>query len=330
MRDWSIYRCVLCLGGTLRQEDAAKVKCVRCGACFPFIEKILDTLIQPSPEVMVELQGMANERGMGIERWLEVKLDRRFEATSFAERSALTETIPGQYYQQTLANFDQAYGRILPAMRKRSGAPLRVLEIGSERDYIFLARFREIGAECLALNVLFLCKEPNPFVEWPEKTLGDMNKLPYRDSSFDVVLFSATTHHSPDLAATIGEFTRVLKPGGTGLILNDPIAGICKFLGGPLLQDDRDSNVHENEYSIRHYDKLFRRNHLQPEYLFSAYHDRKLSEADIHPQLRFARLSRLIAATWKYAPVRNFARKRLTWPGHLIFGLPLNVILYKD
>jgi len=328
MRDWTIYRCILCSGSALGQESAFEVKCEKCGARFPLRENILDTLIEPSPKVIAELQGMANERGIGIDNWREVKIDKRFETVSFAERSLLTENLAGQYYQQTLTNFDQAFERILPAIQNRGGSPLRVLEIGSERDYVFLERFRQIGAECFALNVLFLCKAPNSFRDWPEKTLGDMNMMPYNDGVFDVVMFSATSHHSSDLAMTIGELSRVLKRGG-GLILNDPIRGHLKFLGVRLGQHHRDSYINENEYTIRFYHRLFRHNRLRPEYLFSAYHDRKLCAADIHPQLRFAKLSRLIAAIWKFAPVRNFARNWLPWPGSLIFGLPLNVILHK-
>ena len=329
MRDWTIYKCVLCAGALRLRKDPVEAECAQCETRFPLRENILDTLIQPSPEVIAELQGMANERGLDINNWRSVKVDKCFDATSFAERSRLTENLPGQYYQQTLTNFNQAFDLIMPMLQKRHGRSLRVLEIGSERSYIFLQRFQQLGAECFALNVFFLCKEPNCFPDWPEKTLGDMNRLPYNDGVFDVVMYSATTHHSSDLDMTIRELSRVLKRGGTGLVLNEPLSGILKFLGGPLQQHQRDRYVHENEYPIRRYHRLFRRNGLQPQYLFSAYHDRKLCDADIHPQLRFAKLGRVVAATWRFAPVRKFASKWLAAPGCLIFGLPLNVVLRK-
>lgn len=117
VRDWTIYRCIFCSGATLGQEDGFEIKCEKCEARFPLRENILDTLIQPSPEVIAELQGMANERGIGSGNWRDVKIDKRFETTSFGERSLLTEQLAGQYYQQTLANFDQAYDRIYRCFR---------------------------------------------------------------------------------------------------------------------------------------------------------------------------------------------------------------------
>ncbi|MBI5837414.1 MAG: class I SAM-dependent methyltransferase [Candidatus Eisenbacteria bacterium] len=44
--------------------------------------------------------------------------------------------------------------------------------------------------------------------------LASMERLPFRDASFDAVVSNYTMEHVDDLAATWDELTRVLKPGG--------------------------------------------------------------------------------------------------------------------
>jgi SAM-dependent methyltransferase len=48
-------------------------------------------------------------------------------------------------------------------------------------------------------------------------------RLPFREASFDVVYVANSLHHVNDIAGTVAELHRVLKPGGT-LITIDPIA----------------------------------------------------------------------------------------------------------
>jgi SAM-dependent methyltransferase len=229
---------------------------------------------------------------------------------------------PGQYYQQISACFEQAVTRLEASKFDR------VLEVGAEADYYFLSWFRERGSECHAANIFF--QSCHPGIEgWPERTLADMNCLPYRDEVFDLVLLSATSHHSPNLDLTVKEVTRVLRPGGAALFLNDPINGWFKRLGGRISHENRSGLVHENEYSIWQYHRAFRRNRLEVQYLFSAFYDRKLLSHSVHPEARFAGLAKLVSRAWRVPAFRSAARKRLTWPASLIFGFPLNAIARK-
>jgi len=51
---------------------------------------------------------------------------------------------------------------------------------------------------------------------------ADAERLPFPDSSFDLVLGHAVLHHIPDLARAFAEFERVLAPGGSVLFAGEP------------------------------------------------------------------------------------------------------------
>lgn len=48
---------------------------------------------------------------------------------------------------------------------------------------------------------------------------GSVTKLPFRDSAFDLVFSHGVIHHVEDTAAATREFHRVLRPGGTALVM---------------------------------------------------------------------------------------------------------------
>jgi ubiquinone/menaquinone biosynthesis C-methylase UbiE len=47
---------------------------------------------------------------------------------------------------------------------------------------------------------------------WPQ--IGDLERLPFKDNSFEVCFSGWVLHHFPDLDPVCGELYRVLKPGG--------------------------------------------------------------------------------------------------------------------
>lgn len=52
---------------------------------------------------------------------------------------------------------------------------------------------------------------------------AEMDRLPFTDAQFDVVLFNAAFHYSVDYAVTLREALRVLRPQGHMLILDSPV-----------------------------------------------------------------------------------------------------------
>jgi SAM-dependent methyltransferase len=267
---------------------------------------------------------MAAEQKWPASDWQRVKRWEVARIPTLEERLNISKNEPGQYYQQTSASFSQAVG----VLSKSNFTIHRALEIGAEADYYFLSWFRDRGAECHAVNVFFQFVNHDT-QEWPERTLADMNCLPFREGVFDLVLLSATSHHSSDLDRTVREVARVLRPGGVALFLNDPIGGWLKRLGGPISHENRSELVHENEYSILKYYAAFRRHRFRVQYLFSDFYDRKLAGEALHPQMRFARLGKVLSGLWRIPAFRDVAKRHLLWAAHLVFGFPLNAIAWK-
>jgi ubiquinone/menaquinone biosynthesis C-methylase UbiE len=61
-----------------------------------------------------------------------------------------------------------------------------------------------------------------------ETVVAEAERLPFEDESFDLVFGHAVLHHIPDLERAMGEFARVLRPGG-----------IVAFCGEPSRYGDR-------------------------------------------------------------------------------------------
>jgi SAM-dependent methyltransferase len=329
MHRLELYRCVICKSGLLVPDRASEsgldcARCIECQSEFPFRHNILDTMIRPSEEAVQELRGMAEEAGQPTHEWEQIRIRKVDQIRTFEARLEESANHPIEYYQQTRIHFHQA----LQSLGPWKGA--RVLEIGSETDYYFLRHFRDMGTHCTAVNLFFQYQEPDPFLDWPEKTLADMNELPFHDGVFDLVLMSATSHHSPDLKRTIMGVSRVLKFGGIALILSDPIGGWLKSMGKAGGGHDRHALIHENEYSIWKYHCIFIRSGFTPQYLFSEFYDKKLRTGQIHPETRFANLGRLASRFWKNRHFRNVTQTPLLWTAHAVLGFPMNAILRKS
>jgi len=53
-------------------------------------------------------------------------------------------------------------------------------------------------------------------------TRADAERLPYDEDAFDLVVARGALHHVPEPVAALQEIRRVLKPGGTALVLHEP------------------------------------------------------------------------------------------------------------
>jgi SAM-dependent methyltransferase len=60
--------------------------------------------------------------------------------------------------------------------------------------------------------------------------VGDAERLPFPDSTFDIVYSYGVLHHTPDTARAVAEVHRVLRPGGLALIMIYHVPSVTGFL----------------------------------------------------------------------------------------------------
>jgi len=98
----------------------------------------------------------------------------------------------------------------------------RLLDIGCGPGWLTV-RYSEAGAEVWAVDLtaravsitksVLASKNLSAHVE-----VANAEKLPFHDSTFDIVVSSGVLHHTPDVDQALAEAFRVTKPGGVGLI----------------------------------------------------------------------------------------------------------------
>ena len=305
--------------------------CSNCGREMPIIGgHVVDGLGEPSPDVVQEIKGMMEESVQNFDGWRDFLVHEIPVMTRQAEREESGRAHAARnYYLSIRLNLDRALELVPP---KNGGS---VLEIGGQDDFPFLLPFRDAGCRCVCTNLFFRDDPDKEFRDWPEKVLGDMDNLPFRDGCIDAVMMSATSHHSPSLDLAISEVARVLKPGGTAYILNDPVGGLLKnvwtlFAKGFRHTEDRGELIHENEYTIGTYKRLFRKHGLVLEHsFFSVFYDQRLKSGDVKG-VRFWPIAKVISWFWRIPPCRWFFMKVGLPVGQAILGLEMNVILKKQ
>jgi ubiquinone/menaquinone biosynthesis C-methylase UbiE len=133
------------------------------------------------------------------------------------------ETGTREYFQSLEhARYDYA-----PWMADQLGyagtAGLDVLDVGCGQG-IDLARYSRAGANVTGVDLtprhVELARLHLATMELPGTVvLGDAERLPFDDASFDRVSSNGVLHHTPDIAAGLREIRRVLRPGGEARII---------------------------------------------------------------------------------------------------------------
>jgi SAM-dependent methyltransferase len=137
----------------------------------------------------------------------------RLRQENFETNGDTRQLVPGRSW----AAWARALGHLLPPLDVADigcGEGYLTLEaarwartvIGIDRSDAVLERARELGARRQAGNV-----------QWKK---GDLSRLPLRDASVDVALLSQALHHASDPERAVAEAVRILRPGGSVLILD--------------------------------------------------------------------------------------------------------------
>lgn len=155
--------------------------------------------------------------------------------------------------------------------------PLTILEIGADSGWSAarLSRKHQVVALDISDHLFlrdFWLKKGYFF----EAVQADMNQLPFKDETFDLVFASAAIHHSQNLEKVSSEIFRCLKSGGRFVFLREPMRG--KRAKNDFAKLQKDLGVSENLYSKEQWQKAFQK---------AGFKDLKISLAHLdYPQMR--------------------------------------------
>jgi ubiquinone/menaquinone biosynthesis C-methylase UbiE len=125
----------------------------------------------------------------------------------------------------------QVLGKLRKALGRSAGGPFeRTLEIGTGTGYFSLNLLRagvagQATCTDISPGMLAALRTNARALDLESRTrtaVCDAERLPFAESSFDLVLGHAVLHHIPDLERAFREFARVLRPGGLVAFAGEP------------------------------------------------------------------------------------------------------------
>ncbi len=154
--------------------------------------------------------------------------DRRQAARVLAERARIAT----ESFQRRGAEWDEMRALDLPAgdvehalLRLMPATMGRLLDIGTGTGQLLELLAPRItsglGVDASrAMLALARARLSRPGLTHCTVKLGDMYRLPMADGSFDHVVLQMVLHYAEDPAAALAEAARVLKPGGTLVVID--------------------------------------------------------------------------------------------------------------
>lgn len=226
-----VLACPACLGNELdlavhardaREIREGELRCKACQAVIPIHNGIVHALSDPPQKIASEIQG-----------WIKL-LDVPSNQHEFKDDwiLALPFIRPDQTPNQDSVRLWRQMGKhFFKNLDRIDVRGKRVLEIGAGRCW-GVAELARRGAEAVGLDVVshkyigletadvWLAAHQDMYFE---RVLGDMHKLPFRPGSFDLVVTTASLHHTDTLALALREITRVLTASGNAFFMNEPV-----------------------------------------------------------------------------------------------------------
>jgi SAM-dependent methyltransferase len=190
---------------------------LRCRCCQlerPVHDGVADLMLSSSPEVSAEAKGL-----------------ERFAQAMRADGWDRTRVL-GLPYEPSGYWFVQArtMERLLETVPFAAGQS--ILDVGANTCWA-TAIFAGIGLRAVALDISMVEMQGLRTADWWfedrrtyfERVLAPMSALPFADNSFDWVFCCEALHHNDGrrLTGALREMHRVLRPGGSLLVANEPL-----------------------------------------------------------------------------------------------------------
>lgn len=220
----NLLRCPSCGSPSSFQLDAAaaderetregRLRCRFCPLERPVRDGVADLMVEPSPEVRAEAEG--------LERFA---AEMRRDGWDRARVLALPDDDSGYWWTQR-----RSMERLLETASFAPGQS--ILDVGANTCWA-TANFARIGLCAVALDISMVEMQGLRTADWWfeeegtyfERVLAQMSELPFADDSFDWVFCCEVLHHNDrrGMASALREAHRVLRPGGSLLVMNEPL-----------------------------------------------------------------------------------------------------------
>ena len=160
-----------------------------------------------------------------------------------------------------------------------------------------------------------------------ERVIADMNDLPVRPRSFDLVFMTSTLHHSSNPSRTLSQVERALDDGGRAIVINEPIRTLPNWRE-PFGAIKIEHGINENIYTVLTYLRAARQAGLRPQLLFPQSLAEELKRQN---EIGANALSGIgfLAYLWRRKFFRKLARGRLLPALCLLVAMPLVMIAHK-
>jgi ubiquinone/menaquinone biosynthesis C-methylase UbiE/uncharacterized protein YbaR (Trm112 family) len=257
---------------TVEREDAREVREGRIlskpdGRVYPIHDGILDLLAgeKLAPEIRHEKEHQeahpylvdADGKGYPINPGTLRRFRDVFLSLPAGDGSHFFQ--PGGSFDNQAGNAERFF-KILDMLGLKPGT--RVLEVGASFGW-GAWRFAQRGCEVVALDVANFLIAADLYFEadgaYFDRMIADMNRLPFRDQTFDLIFSHSVIHHCKEIGALFGEFRRVLRPGGRVVALHECSFGLFEDRSGKALQEAIDEGFNENAYTIPEWKRAARK-----------------------------------------------------------------------
>lgn len=191
--------------------ERAELRCEGCGQGYPVDGGIVDVLFAPSSEVEEEIEGnramVSTDRSDCDDDWL----------------LGLPETHRRQRPQMATHDETADFEGLAANVPGRA----RILDLGAGTCWTS-SRWARLGNDVVASDVSIEkfvgLRSASTFIQhtghYFERVRFDMNgRWPFADEAFDIVAAMSAVHHALDLKAVFSEAARVLRPGGSLLLV---------------------------------------------------------------------------------------------------------------
>lgn len=226
MREWALelFRCINCRSEKLQTIEQT-LSCSGCGAHYEIKNSI--------PDFFVANNAVPKREKQAVEKLSEIPeaVEELRKLLLQWDQRGLTET-DFQHFEclRHAADSRQQLVEVLHRYPVATGAV--VLELGADHCWtsnLFLDRDCRVIAVDITNHLELASRANDPNLC---RIYADMNLLPVRDQSVDVVWATSAAHHSWNLELTFREAARILKSGGSLYFCCEPIPSLLRYYFG--------------------------------------------------------------------------------------------------